>query len=477
MKPEPRGTISLITFLRDLFSGYEAVPCMRRAWIPAGSAYTVESKSRATIAIIVINVAAYLFTSYRNLFLSIDNNVLWQYGYVPGYISISISEAITRIITSMFLHADPLHIFFNMYFLYFFGKAVEGVLGSGRYLILYIASGFWAAFLHTVSIGFQGVSSISIPAVGASGAISGVLGSYLMLYPTTPLSMCFFYIIFPVCGTFRASTFLLFWFAIQVIYGYLRLGGIAFFAHAGGFIAGIALTWILGGDIVRRYKTPMPWLGIGSWGLSMRGEGLGGVQKAALAVLLISILAMAGYSYFQGALVDRSQLTYLIDVKIRETPAGQIYSMSQATLTLSKDRSDFSMSPIGDDLSRILINRFIASKLLINPSMAEKTGFISTAYNVVVQGVRVPFAISANISYDKNGVMIFSEGSSRTYSIICDIGCREGDEIIYPWFTLRSYGPISVAELSQLPLLLSAIMLLLSLYVVLAKDRDLSIDL
>jgi hypothetical protein len=280
-----------------------------------------------------------------------------------------------------------------------------------------------------------------------------------------------------VCGTFRASTFLLFWFAIQVIYGYLRLGGIAFFAHAGGFIAGIALTWILGGDIVRRYKTPMPWLGIGSWGLSMRGEGLGGVQKAALAVLLISILAMAGYSYFQGALVDRSLLTYLIDVKIRETPAGQIYSMSQATLTLSKDRSDFSMSPIGDDLSRILINRFIASKLLINPSMAEKTGFISTVYNVVVQGVRVPFAISANISYDKNGVMIFSEGSSRTYSIICDIGCREGDEIIYPWFTLRSYGPISVAELSQLPLLLSAIMLLLSLYVVLAKDRDLSIDL
>ncbi|MEM4971242.1 MAG: rhomboid family intramembrane serine protease [Sulfolobales archaeon] len=450
---------------------------MRRAWVPAGSAYTVESRPIATIAIIIINVAAYLLTSYRNYFLSIDNNVLWQYGYIPGYMSISISEAITRMIASMFLHADPLHIFFNMYFLYFFGRAVEGVLGPGRYLALYIASGFWAVFLHTASIGFQGASSISIPAVGASGAISGVLGSYLMLYPATPLSMCFFYIVFPVCGTFRASTFLLFWFAIQVIYGYLRLGGVAFFAHAGGFIAGIAFTWILGSDIVRRLKTTATWFGIGSWGFSMRGEGLGGVQKLALTVLLISILAMAGYSYLQGAIIDRSQLTYLVDVKIRDTPEGQIYSTSQATLMVSKDISDFSMSPIGDDLSRILINRFVASKILINPEMAGKTGYISTVYSVVVQGVRVPFAISARISYDNNGVMVLSEGSSRTYSVICDIGCREGGEIIYPWFTLRSYGPISITELSQLPLLLSAVMLLLSLYVVLAKDRDLSIDL
>jgi membrane associated rhomboid family serine protease len=450
---------------------------MKNAWIPTGSTYTVESRPVATIALIVINVAIYLLTSYTSFFLSIDNNILWRYGYVPGYMYVSIPEAIMRIVTSMFLHADPLHIFFNMYFLYFFGKAVEGVIGSGRYLILYIVSGFWAGFLHTASTGFQGASSISIPAVGASGAISGILGSFLILYPTTTLSMCFFYIVFPLCGTFRASTFLLFWFAIQVIYGYLRLGGVAFFAHAGGFIAGIALTWLLGSDIVKRFKTSTYWLTPVPWSLTSQGEGLGVAQKAALTVLLISVLAMAGYSYFQGIMLDRSQLTYLVDVKIGSAPTDQLYSTSQATLIVSRDISDFSMSPIGDDLSRILINRFIASGILINPRMAGTTEIINASYSVVVRDVRIPFTISARVSYDRNGIMSLSEGSSYTYSVICDVTCRRGEQLIYPWFMLRSYGPISITELIQLSLLLSTLMIILSLYVVLTKDKELSLSL
>jgi len=448
---------------------------MKRAWIPAGASYPVGSRPLVAISLIAINVAIYLLTSYRSNFLSIDSDVLWNYGYIPAYMSISPYEAFMRLFTSMFLHADPLHIFFNMYFLYFFGKGVEGVLGSSRFLLLYIASGLWAVFLHTASVGFQGVSSISIPAVGASGAISGVLGSFLMLYPASHLSMCFFYIVFPVCGTFRASTFLLFWFAIQVIYGYLRLGGVAFFAHAGGFIAGIAFTWLLGSGIIRGYRYGAMWPGFLGFGAPY-GAGLGAVQKAVLSALLLSILAAGLYSYVQASSIDRSSLTYLVEVKVMDRPEGDLYSMSQATLVVSREAPGFTMSPIADDLSRILINRLVASGILFNPQMGGRVDTINASYGVEVQGVRVPFTISARVNYDSNGVLTLSEGSSYTRAVVCDVTCRPGDFLAYPWFTLRSYGPISLSELSQLPLILSAAVTLLSLYVVLAKDRELSID-
>ncbi len=204
-----------------------------------------------------------------------------------------------RIITSVFLHSAPLHIFFNMYFLYFFGKAVESIIGSGWYLILYIVSGFWAGFPHTASIGFQGASSISIPAVGASGAISGVLRSYLMLYPTTLLSMCLFYIIFPVWDLLSIHIPPLLvrhpgrlWLSKVWLCSILRPRRWIYSWHSAYMAPG------------QRYSEEvqdtnmLP--GSSSWNLDSQGEGLGAAQKAALVVLLISVLAMAGYSYFQG---------------------------------------------------------------------------------------------------------------------------------------------------------------------------------
>jgi len=445
----------------------------RRSWVPVGVSLEGGGFPIATIAIIAINSVLYLLTSYKNMLLSINSDALWTYGYIPAYLYTAPENGILRIFTSMFLHADPLHIFFNMYFLYIFGRGVEGVLGVGRYLALYLLSGVWASLLHTASVGFQGVASISIPAVGASGAISGILGAFLVLYPRTPLSMCFFYIFIPICGTFRASTFLLFWFAIQVIYGYLRLGGIAFLAHAGGFIAGMALTWLLGGGVIARLKQ----FSAPSWNiLGILGEeGIGGAQKAVLAGVLISIIAMGFYSYVSGSSIDRLQLTYVVSVRISSSEKDPPYSLSVATLSI-RDISDFTMSPIADDASRILINRLVASGVLFNPQMSNKEGSISGSYSVSIYGVRVPFTISARASYDGNGVLAEARGSASTASVICSGStCARGDTISYPWFDLRSSGPIQMVKLIETPLLLSIAITILGLYVIIARDRELSL--
>ena len=438
--------------------------------VPIGAASMGLRRPIATILLIVLNVAVYFLTTYRSSFVSIDSDVLWNYGYIPAYFLTD--QGIIRIFTSMFLHADPLHIFFNMYFLYIFGRGVEGVLGTPRFLALYIVSGVFASLLHTASVGFQGASALSIPAIGASGAISGVLGAYLMLYPTTPLAMCFF-LVLPLCGTFRASTFLLFWFLIQVLYGYLRLGGVAFFAHAGGFIAGIVLSWLLGRDVVDKLKTPF--LHALSF-FSDVGEGLGRGAKILLIIAIVSLIGGGLYSYTVSTSMDRSQITYVVSINIGNSPSEPPYRSSTATLYVVKDSSDFSVSPIVDDASRILINRLLASNILINIQSRGSTQEIERTLTVTVLGVPVPFSISARAIYDNNGVMIYGYGSALTRTVVCGATCIPGDVIHYPWFEVRSTGPISIASLVAVPLLVSILFLLLSLYVVVAKDREISLS-
>ncbi|HWQ17594.1 MAG TPA: rhomboid family intramembrane serine protease, partial [Sulfolobales archaeon] len=438
--------------------------------IPMDAASAGFRRPIATISIIVLNVIIYILTTYKNSFVSINSDVLWSYGYIPAYFLTD--QGIMRIFTSMFLHADPLHIFFNMYFLYIFGKGVESVLGVSRFLTLYIVSGVLASFLHTVSVGFQGASALSIPAVGASGAISGVLGAYLMLYPATPLALCLF-LPFPLCGTFRASTFLLFWFIVQVTYGYLRLGGVAFFAHAGGFIAGVALSWLLGRDVVARLKQPFFYtLSV----FSEMGEGLGRGAKIVMIIAILSLIGISIYSYYSGTSIDRSQLVYNVNVNIGSSPNEPPYSSSMATLLVTRGSSDFSMSPIVDDTSRILINRLLASNILINTESRGSTEDIRKSLTVTILNVPVPFSISARASYDDNGVMIHGYGSAITRSVVCGATCMLGDVIQYPWFEIRSVGPISIASLITIPLLISMLFLLLSLYIVVAKDREISLS-
>jgi membrane associated rhomboid family serine protease len=144
----------------------------------------------------------------------------------------------------MFMHASWQHILGNMLFLWIFGNNVEDALGKVRFLVFYLASGLAATFTQTaVTLHYAGDLAASIPNVGASGAIAGVLGAYLLLLPDAKVLTAFGFFLVPV----PAFLFLGLWFGLQVWQGGISLthpeasGGVALFAHIGGFVFG-ALT-------------------------------------------------------------------------------------------------------------------------------------------------------------------------------------------------------------------------------------------
>ena len=159
-------------------------------------------------------------------------------------------------ITSMFLHGSWLHLIGNMWFLWIFGDNVEDRMGRIRFLVFYLACGLAAGLLHY----FTAVSS-EIPTVGASGAIAGVLGAYFFLFPRARVLTLVPIVFIPLFFELPAIVFLLIWFGLQLIQAYAGLGadgadgGVAWWAHVGGFGAGILLHWLF---LDRR---PVPRLG------------------------------------------------------------------------------------------------------------------------------------------------------------------------------------------------------------------------
>lgn len=155
--------------------------------------------------------------------------------------------------TSMFLHADIFHIGGNMLFLYVFGDNVEDAFGHFRYLLFYLICGLAADFTHILSLTTS--AELAIPTLGASGAISGVMGAYIVLYPRArirTLILAFFIAVVSIPAVF----FLGFWFLLQLLYSWLDMsGGIAYWAHIGGFVAGMILALIIGNRRKRRKPT------------------------------------------------------------------------------------------------------------------------------------------------------------------------------------------------------------------------------
>ena len=141
-------------------------------------------------------------------------------------------------LSSMFLHGSWLHIIGNMWFLWLFGNNVEDSMGHGRYLAFYLLCGLAAAAAQT----FVSPSSI-VPMVGASGAISGVMGAYIVLYPRVRIHMLIVLVFFITRIVVPAYLMLGYWFLLQLVSGSAAQseGGVAFWAHVGGFLAGAAL--------------------------------------------------------------------------------------------------------------------------------------------------------------------------------------------------------------------------------------------
>ncbi|MDQ3283619.1 MAG: rhomboid family intramembrane serine protease [Acidobacteriota bacterium] len=168
------------------------------------------------------------------------------------------------IVVSMFLHGGLLHIGSNMLYLWIFGDNVEDRLGHFRYLVFYLLCGFLATFAHAF---FSPTSQI--PAIGASGAIAGVLGAYLVLYPRAQVTTIIPIFFFITVRQVPAILILGIWIILQLFSGVGSLGvrdaqdmgGVAYFAHIGGFVAGMLLIAPFGGFAQGRRspQPPPPW--------------------------------------------------------------------------------------------------------------------------------------------------------------------------------------------------------------------------
>ena len=163
--------------------------------------------------------------------LPLTENLYCQLGGAPSWYTP---------ITSMFMHGGWMHIIGNLWFLWVFGDNVEDVMGPIRFVVFYLCCGLAAAFSQVLT----DTSSI-IPMVGASGAIGGVMGAYILLYPRTHIHTLIFLGIFVTTIAVPAFLMLGYWFAIQLLSGLPALGsskgGVAFWAHIGGFVAGVIL--------------------------------------------------------------------------------------------------------------------------------------------------------------------------------------------------------------------------------------------
>ena len=235
------------------------------AGVPIGTGEQQREWPIVTMTIIAINVIVFLATYFQGPIRF--EKIIRHFGLVPAYIVRG--ERLYTLITSMFLHGGFMHLIGNMIYLYVFGPGVEIRLGKWRYLLFYILSGIIASLVHTSIVvlfrstysPFSHVTSPAlVPCVGASGAISGVLGAYIILMPYRTVNvLTVLWPGIPVVIQLPAVIFIGLWFLYQLFMGMLSLAlpfpyfsGVAFWAHIGGFIGGIILPKLIGRHVSRR---------------------------------------------------------------------------------------------------------------------------------------------------------------------------------------------------------------------------------
>ncbi len=216
------------------------------------------------ITLIIVNVVVFLYQVMLGPEL---RDVIYQFAVIPAryfhdvYVGpgrvheVTAPELVVPLFTSMFMHGGWLHLIGNMLYLWIFGDNVEDRMGHGRYLVFYLLCGVAASLAH---IFFNANSRI--PSLGASGAIAGVLSAYLISYPRARVLVLVPIIFFLTTFEVPAMFFLGFWFLQQFLYGAASLGvpsaqtgGVAWWAHIGGFLAGAVLLAVFA---KKRYQPP-----------------------------------------------------------------------------------------------------------------------------------------------------------------------------------------------------------------------------
>jgi membrane associated rhomboid family serine protease len=203
--------------------------------IPLRSSERVYSRPVVTGSLIAINTVIFLYQdtlSYYRLDQFVRN-----WGVVPDDLHL------VTLFTSMFLHGGWLHLLGNMLFLWVFGRNLEDLIGGARFLVFYLVCGLVAGLVQVLAN-----PSAPTPTIGASGAIAGVMGAYLIKFPRSQIDTLVLLFVFFTRLAIPAPFYLLFWFAMQFLSGVESIGersytggGVAVFAHIGGFIAGMLL--------------------------------------------------------------------------------------------------------------------------------------------------------------------------------------------------------------------------------------------
>lgn len=193
-----------------------------------------------TVGLIIINILVFIWEAITP---SAAEQIAFYYGAIPHNI-ITFQGAqpippVLSIFTSMFLHGGILHVAGNMLYLWIFGNNIEDSLGHFKFLLFYLFSGVVAAYGHALTD-----PQSTIPMIGASGAVSGILGAYLLLFPHARVHTLIFFGFFVQVVRIPALIVLGFWIVLQLLNGILgagalQQGGVAWFAHVGGFLAGI----------------------------------------------------------------------------------------------------------------------------------------------------------------------------------------------------------------------------------------------
>ena len=210
----------------------------------------------ATFVLIALNVVVWLFVQGAGTPMALARSVC-DLGLIPGELTLSVppgtqfpmgdrlvcltdpGRQISHIFTSMFLHGSWMHILGNMWFLWIFGNNVEDAMGRLRFVVFYLLTGVVAALAQVVLN-----PDSAVPMVGASGAISGVMGAYIVLYPYVRVFMIVPLGFILTSMAWPAWMMLGYWFVLQFVSGLIGQqegGGVAFWAHFGGFVAGAAL--------------------------------------------------------------------------------------------------------------------------------------------------------------------------------------------------------------------------------------------
>jgi membrane associated rhomboid family serine protease len=243
--------------------------------IPIRSAVPTRYPALVTWALIAINCAVFLFQ--LGLGPAELAEFLYRFALIPALYfhpdvvgeSYFDPTLYTPFVTMMFLHAGWLHLIFNMWMLGLFGPAVEDRMGHGRYLAFYLGCGIAASLAQMATD-----PTSTIPSLGASGAIAGVLGCYMRLFPLARVIVLVPILFLPLFFEVYAFVFIGVWFLMQVLQGTVDLlapsegGGVAWWAHIGGFLAGVIIGPLLT-RTARRYRVYQPdegELGFDAWG-------------------------------------------------------------------------------------------------------------------------------------------------------------------------------------------------------------------